>query len=147
MQGVPMTTSMEQVPFDVMPILAKLKPVDSYRNRRSLPLTSTYSRPMNSASMAGTPIQSMLPSMTTSSENMSLQSFDGKHRFSKLTLMDSHGNQKFGFTPMPTTLMPVPMTNSSSVMSMPLSPPSLMSTPFASMLPLTPLPLETLNTN
>ena len=145
MQGMPMTKSMQT--FDVMPILAKLTPVDSYRNRRSLPLTSTYSKPMNSASMAGTPIQSMLPSMTTSSENMSLQSFDGKPRFSKLTLMDSHGNQKFGFTPMPTTLMPVPMTNSSSVMSMPLSPPSLMSTPFASMLPLTPLPLETLNTN
>ena len=84
MQGVPMTTSMEQVPlqpFDVMPILAKLTPVDSYRNQRSLP--------MNSASM----------------------------------------------------------TNSSAVMPEPFSPPSLMSMPFASMLPLTPLPLKSLYIN
>ena len=89
MQGMPMTTSMQQVPlqpFDVMPVLAKLTPVDSYRNRRSLPLTSTYSKPMNSASM----------------------------------------------------------TNSSAVMPEPFSPPSLMSTPFTSMLPLTPLPLKSL---
>ena len=77
MQGVPMTTFMEQVPlqpFDVMPILAKLTPV----NQRYLP--------KNSASM----------------------------------------------------------TNSSAVMPEPFSPPSLMSTPFTSMLPLTPLPLKSL---
>ena len=39
MQGVAMTTSMQQVPlqpFDVMPLLAKLTPVDSYRNQSCL---------------------------------------------------------------------------------------------------------------
>ena len=157
MQGMPMTTSMQHMQsqsINVIPILAKLSPVDSYSNQRYLPLTSTFAKPMNSELMTSRPMSSMLPSMTIPSEHMS---FDATHRFSKLTPMDSHGNQKAGFTPMPTTLIPTTMIsfpptpkhsktmNSSSMMPKPLSPPSLMATPFASMLPSTPLPLKSLN--
>ena len=84
--------------------------------------------PMQGMPMQGMPMQGV--AMTTSMEQVPLQPFDVMPLLAKLTPVDSYRTM-----------------NSPSMMPMPFSPPSLMSTPFASMLPLTPLPLESLYIN